>query len=293
MLPRRWWQVALTALALLLVADWFLPPLPSPRFLERWPADDTGFTPWQPLFPGIDYARASFRTPRPMKCHVVRIELANPGVSFLTGAPGQSLLAETTSGFVSAFVRSQQVQVAINTTPFIPERVLPGLPVNLEGLAVSQGVRFSAAVDNLDSLVITRDNRARLVPAGGDTADAWNGLGGFLITLRGGTNVAEGLPPEPATVIGLSPDGRRMFWLVVDGRQPGYSEGATPHETAEILRTLGATEALNLDGGGSSTLACAGGRRGVRVLNRPYHWIWNGLERPVGAVLGVRSQPAQ
>ncbi|HTH49519.1 MAG TPA: phosphodiester glycosidase family protein [Candidatus Limnocylindria bacterium] len=292
-LSRRWWQLALTALALLLVADWFLPPLPSPRFLERWPAADTGFTPWKPLFPGIDYACACFSKPRPMKCHVVRIELARPGISLLAGAPGRSLQAGTASGFVSAFVRSQRVQVAINTTPFTPERVVPGLPVNVQGLAVSQGVRLSPAAGNLDSLVITRGNRARLVPAGGDTADAWNGLGGFLITLRGGTNVAEILPPEPATVIGLSHDGRRMFWLVVDGRQPGYSEGATARETAEILRRLGATEALNLDGGGSSTLACAGGWRGVRVLNRPYHWVWNGLQRPVGAVLGVRSQPAQ
>lgn len=286
-----WLGVALAILWL--GADWFLPPLPTPRFLERWPAADSGFTSWEPLFAGIEYARANFRTPRPMKCHVVRIELTNTNVSLLTGSPGKGLLADTAAGFVSAFVRSQRVQVAVNTTPFTPDRVLPGLPVDLQGLAVSQGVRFSPAVGNLDSLVITRGNRARLVPAGGDTADAWNGLGGFLITMKGGTNVAEGLPPEPATVIGLSADGRWMYWLVVDGRQPRYSEGATPRETAELLRTLGASEALNMDGGGSSTLSCAGGWKGVRVLNRPYHWIWNGLERPVGAVLGARSQPVQ
>jgi hypothetical protein len=291
LLPPQRRRLALGIVAVLLVTDWFLPPLPTPRCLERWPDAGTGFTPWTPLLAGVDYARANFSSPRPMKCHVVRIDLANPNVSLLARPPGQGAPSETDSEFVSTFVRSQAVQVAINTTPFVPDRVVPGRPVDLQGLAVSQGKRFSEAAGNLDSLVITRDNRARLVPAGGSTTDAWNGAGGFLITLRHGQNVAEKLRPEPATVVGLSADGRRMFWLVVDGRQPGYSEGATPAETAEMLLGLGATEALNLDGGGSSTLACAGGWKGVRVLNRPYHWVWSGLERPVGAALGVRSQP--
>ena len=289
--PKYRWKVVLTTIILLLVVDWFLPPLPTPRILERWPDAGSGFTPWVPLLAGVDYARASFNSPRPMKCHVVRIDLGNTNVSLLARPPWPTGPLETDAEYVSTFVRSQAVQLAINTTPFAPDRVLPGRPVNLQGLAVSQGRQFSPAEGNLDSLVITRDNRARLVPAGGNTADAWNGAGGFLITLRDGRNVAERLSPEPATVIGLSGDGHWMFWLVVDGRQPGYSEGATPSETAEILRNLGAADAMNMDGGGSSTLACAAVWKGVRVLNRPHHWVWSGLERPVGASLGVRSQP--
>ncbi len=291
LLPPRRRRLAFGIAVVLLVVDWFLPPLPTPRFLERWPDAGTGFTPWKPLLAGVDYARANFSSPRPMKCHVVRIDLTDTNVSLLARPPGPAAPFETDGEYVSTFVRSQAVQVAINTTPFAPDRVVPGRPVNLQGLAVSQGQRFSEAAGNLDSLVITRDNQARLVSAGGSTADAWNGAGGFLITLRHGQNVAEKLQPEPATVVGLSADGHRMFWLVVDGRQPGYSEGATPTETAEILLSLGATEALNMDGGGSSTLACAGGWKGMHVLNRPYHWVWSGLERPVGAALGVRSQP--
>jgi Phosphodiester glycosidase len=283
----RWLALAVLALVLL----WWLPPLPGPRFLEVWPAPDSGFTPWKPLFDGIDYAQAEFTKPRLMKCHVIRIDLANTNVSFLAKPSNGDRPGEADSQYPSSFVRHSDVQVAINTTPFSPDRVLPGRPVELQGLAVSQGDRFSPPEHNLDALVITRENRARFAPAGGDASDAWNGAGGFLVTMRGGTNVGEKLHPEPATVIGLSGDGRWMFWLVVDGRQRGYSEGATPVDTAEMLKSLGATDALNMDGGGSSTLAMQGGWKGAQVLNRPYHWVWNGLERPVGAVLGVRSKP--
>lgn len=53
---------------------------------------------------------------------------------------------------------------------------------------------------------------------------------------------------------------------VIDGRFKGQGDGATIAETAYIARQLGLTEALNLDGGGSSTLWTA--QEGV--LNHPY-----------------------
>ena len=45
-----------------------------------------------------------------------------------------------------------------------------------------------------------------------------------------------------------------MYLVVIDGRTPGKADGATIHETALIARLLGLENALNLDGGGSSTL---------------------------------------
>jgi hypothetical protein len=278
---------------LLVAFSWWLPPLPGPRFLERTPAPGAGFTPWRPLAHGIEEASAYFVASRPMRCHALRLDLTDTNLTFVAKPSNGDRPLETDGEFPSSFVRANHLQAAINTTPFSPVPRLPGRPLDLQGLAVSEGDRYSAAEPNLDSLVITRDNHARLVLAGGDTIDAWNAAGGFLVTLRGGTNIAEDLHPEPATVIGLSSDHHWMFWLVVDGRQPGYSEGATPKESAEILRQLGAADAINMDGGGSSAIAVGGGWKGVRLLNRPSHWLIDGLERPVGAILGVRSAPAR
>ena len=58
---------------------------------------------------------------------------------------------------------------------------------------------------------------------------------------------------HPRTVIGYTKDGM-IYFVEIDGRWHYKAEGATIPETAEIARLLGLYEALNLDGGGSSTL---------------------------------------
>ena len=76
--------------------------------------------------------------------------------------------------------------------------------------------------------------------------------------------------------------------LVVDGRQPGVSAGVTQWRLAELLIERGASFAVNLDGGGSSTLVArdAATGRGT-VLNVPVGLDDRpGTERPVGSNLG-------
>jgi hypothetical protein len=57
--------------------------------------------------------------------------------------------------------------------------------------------------------------------------------------------------------------------MVIDGRQPGYSEGATLAETAALLISYGAYEGMNLDGGGSATLVMQSRLGFPQVLNSP------------------------
>jgi hypothetical protein len=79
---------------------------------------------------------------------------------------------------------------------------------------------------------------------------------------------------HPRTAVGLKSDA--LLFVVVDGRQPGYSEGMTLFELAEFLRNVGCTDALNLDGGGSTTLWVRGA-----IVNRPS----DGRERPIANAL--------
>lgn len=58
---------------------------------------------------------------------------------------------------------------------------------------------------------------------------------------------------HPRSAVGMNKDKSRVWFVVVDGRQTA-SRGATMMEMAEILKSLGAWNAVNLDGGGSSTL---------------------------------------
>ncbi len=68
---------------------------------------------------------------------------------------------------------------------------------------------------------------------------------------------------QPRTAVGVIDDNHLVF-VVVDGRSPGYSEGVTLTELADIMISLGATTAYNLDGGGSSTMVFNG-----ELVNNP------------------------
>ena len=107
-------------------------------------------------------------------------------------------------------------------------------------------------------------------------------VGGHGILLRAGTIPAAvdstggagfARARHPRTAVGWDASGQRLLLVTVDGRQPGYSAGATLRELARIMRALGATEAMNLDGGGSTTMVLgrtdASRTTTVETLNRP------------------------
>ncbi len=87
---------------------------------------------------------------------------------------------------------------------------------------------------------------------------------------------------HPRTAVGVSFDQHILYWLVVDGRSPS-SVGMTYRELADFFLNCGAFNAVNLDGGGSSTLAIREASGRVRVLNTPS----DGAQRYVPDGLGI------
>lgn len=89
----------------------------------------------------------------------------------------------------------------------------------------------------------------------------------------------------PCSGAAIAPDGR-LFLVEVDGRQADLSVGVTRREFAALMRSLGATEGLLLDGGGSSTLVVRRlGDSDAGVVNSPS----DGRERPVADGIFVYS----
>ncbi len=115
-------------------------------------------------------------------------------------------------------------------------------------------------------------------------------IGGGPLLLRAGQAVIDPdgpnfAGPVPATAVGVNPAGDIMF-LEVDGRQPTHSVGLTRPQLAALFLAFGASDAMALDGGGSSTLVAAIPGIGVpTVRNAPS----DGVERPVGDALVVTS----
>lgn len=135
-------------------------------------------------------------------------------------------------------------------------------------------------------------------------------VGGFPLLVRDSNIVVDSTNSgaagfrglNPRTAVGFGANGRRLLLVVADGRQPGVSVGLTIDETAQLLRQLGATDALNLDGGGSSALVLAArvGRRDesrntpLPATRSDLPWLVNRPsdgtgERPVANALAVLS----
>jgi len=72
---------------------------------------------------------------------------------------------------------------------------------------------------------------------------------------------------HPRTSVGIKENGDAIV-LVVDGRNPTYSNGASIIDLARIMQKLGAKDAINLDGGGSS-IFIVNTDSGFKILNRP------------------------
>ena len=85
----------------------------------------------------------------------------------------------------------------------------------------------------------------------------------------------------PRTALGITAD-QKLLLVTVNGRQPNISVGMTLHELGNLLIELGAVQAMNLDGGGSTTMVIRN-----LVLNLPS----DGKERPVSNGIVVITSP--
>lgn len=127
----------------------------------------------------------------------------------------------------------------------------------LRRLAVGQRVRFTWSVTGEPTLAISGSER---LLAGGEvtvTKDVppahWPGKPGQL---------------HARTAVGIDHETGDLLLVVVDGRQAA-SRGMTMVQLARLLLHLGAEDALNLDGGGSSTMVVRNPRGRVGVVNKP------------------------
>lgn len=132
--------------------------------------------------------------------------------------------------------------------------------------------------------------RGDLAALPADTKYAVSGNAMLLVDGALPKGVARGR--APTSCVAISADGKTLWMIAIDGRQDKHSRGVTFEEMVKILIDLGATHAINLDGGGSTTLVLKDPATGVHVIaNQPSDGSSLGIaqrvERPVVDVIGV------
>jgi len=168
----------------------------------------------------------------------------------------------------------QQVRVGAGNSAVGPgQMVLSGSDVNsvaLQAMQPGQSVTINSTMSN------------------SSWNDIDNAIGGDQFLVRNGRLSALVSRAHPRTAIGLTKSGS-LLMVTVDGRQPGYSYGVTAPEMGELMMQLGAVDALNFDGGGSTTMAVrAPGATGLIVANSPS----GGYQRAVTSALVVFATSA-
>ena len=247
--------------------------------------------------PAVSYRSETRTAPRPLRIHVIEVDLSS-GLFELAAAvaddpdgpgPAEARLEEPLGlalrkGFIAA----------ANANPFagLPDEKgkrdqnwFLGKPVDILGAAVEDGTARSLPQDGYDGVWVDAGGSVR----GGSPADlraAREAAAGFKTAVRDGAVVGKDDVLHPRTAIGWDAGGRRLWLAVVDGRRKGLSEGMTTRELGELMLSLGARDAVNLDGGGSSVLLFAPGGGGLKVMNSPS----GGATRPVPVIIGVRKR---
>ncbi|HMX34995.1 MAG TPA: phosphodiester glycosidase family protein, partial [Leptospiraceae bacterium] len=227
------------------------------------------------IFKGVTYIRDVRKIPRPLVLHILKIDLRNKNLAFLVTPPDYSgefvLKAQSTSEFLV----KNKLDIAINGDFFLPwyynslTDYYPHRkdPVNPNGIAISKGISYvKKTVSKFSTLFIDHQNQFSF-DSKPDLKTISNAISSKPMILREGKIEKETLEKEdhfysrihPRTAIALDKERKTLIILVADGRQPDYSMGLTGLEIIYILTEHGATDIMNLDGGGSSTLVISNG----------------------------------
>jgi exopolysaccharide biosynthesis protein len=255
----------------------------------------------------IQYQHIVRRDPN-FSIHVVKIDLKDPRVSVHVARGGPDPDGDgpwlTTLMPTSEIAEREKYDVAINGDFFEAQETkdiegrdtgyVRGKAAAPVGIAMSGGVLWHRSQKPWPYLEITSSNIARLEKNGMSEpidAAAREMVGGSQIIVRNGQAVtftnAFATTRHPRTAVGIDASGTRLTLLVVDGRQPELSIGMTLGELSDELVRLGCVAAINLDGGGSTTLVYRNPEnKKLEVKNSPS----DTKERSVADVLGVTLQ---
>lgn len=268
------------------------------RLAQRSPQTNFEKKLWQ----GVLYRRIATDKPHDILIHLIEIDLSKKGVSFFVSPPGKPEKFDINAQTTSLFLKENNLQLAINGSFFTPFHsrgpfdYYPhnGDPVDVLGLAISSSNTYSKDFPDWAVFCVS-DQQAHISQTGCQPETQHAISGKELIVKQGLLNTKHitsryATSSQPRSALAVNKEHSKVWFIVVDGRQKGYSEGVNLNTLGELLISYGAYNAINLDGGGSSTLVTLQAGK-AQLLNAPFHTKIPMNERPVANHLGVYALP--
>jgi len=258
MTTNRWITSLATAATLLLGACTQLAPLNA-----KPPGADL---PWQQRTSAVAYLR--FEPLKDSVVHALRVDLQAPGVQL-------QLTPQAEAGQSLPNMASVRGSVASVNASFFTKTF------TTRGLTVSQGEAWSGIGEQQNSPLIACDEKPRCViqlHAPFELKPGWTEVvaGTPWLLDEGKVRTAADdascanlcAKTHPRTAVGLDASGRWLYLVAAEGRR-GPVLGLTLTELSQIMLQLGARNAVNLDGGGSTTMLLKGESLAARPFNEP------------------------
>lgn len=162
---------------------------------------------------------------------------------------------------------------------------------SVTGPAATAGRAWSVCAQPRPCLVVTKSGKVEIRPIAQPATNDWEVISGNAMLVHDGKALKQkNKVRHPRTVVGLNRAATTLVLLVVDGRKAGIAQGMNYDELATEMLRLGCTEALNLDGGGSSVIAVRDAKQNnYQILNSPT----DGRERAVANALGITASESE
>ncbi|WP_157994444.1 phosphodiester glycosidase family protein [Peristeroidobacter agariperforans] len=250
------------------------------------------------LYPGIRYKQREVAATHLARAHIVAIDLRQAGLRFGVTPADTSEGMEQVAWTTSTYLARRHAQLAINGGFFSPWKAgstgqddyypHEGDAVNASGALISEGRVVSPVeaikTERINSMLCFKQSQAQIVDGQTCPEGFTDGIAAGPRLLSDGKTppltTEFATTPHPRTAFGISASRERAWIVTIDGRQEG-SKGMSLPDLAALFASLGAADAINLDGGGSTTLVVEDDAGAARVLNRPIQTGVVGKERPV------------
>lgn len=229
--------------------------------LEKTPVTERGerlfenFSPeWTALNPYVSYYLFKDKT-LPLRAHFVKIDLSAPSLSIKTYPSKPSDLKKGITA--ASFAKKSQSFISVNTSPFkgrfVSPRTICGIHKTDGTLLSEETLQYSALAfcktqNGIKGKVLQNQTKH-------ETQDWEWCFGGFYTILKNKEiQKFKHTSFDSRTAAGLSEDGKTLILLCAEGEKSSESAGLSFPECAELLLRLGCVDALEMDGGRSTSL---------------------------------------
>lgn len=226
---------------------------------KAFSADSYSDISWTRIHDGTDYFYSSKD-----RVHIIRINLENPKLKVVAFPCPEYADSVSSAGFlegmlINKFAKQLNAHIAINTSPYwmkTERETYPEKNLKILGVHVSEKMKFSKPIEKYPALILSKNFSgisARIVEnqRAEDFVDSDYAFGGFFQILKDGEKLSFSTETfDSRTAVGISKDGRELIILSCR-KTPGLSY----QNCQEIFLKLGITDAIEFDGGSSTSLS--------------------------------------